>query len=948
MKNLFLTVTTWVIAVSMVWAQPNCANNLLISGDAEQGQPTVSHQDIDLAVGFSRIWPSGSLADFYAATVAPAGYSPPSPATGNYVSCWIAMSSQLGFREGFMIQLSQPILPNTGVYALTFDLANLGRGWGSIVEMGIYGVDNPNNTVAPNPPISATVPDNLGLFGASHTVLIGTIPIYPGSWNNNKVLRNLLINTNMPNFPANGITHLMVTRSDQSPSGASYVAFDNFCLTSVGCVESDMVNHDAEQGTPTNSDQDIANAVGFDRLWRGNSWADFYGPTMGPISYPRPIPATGNYVSCWIVHGSRQSFREGFKVKLDQVLPPNTGTHSIRFDMACLNAAWGSEVHVGLYALHNPGGGDAPNTPTTSFLPTNVDLYGTTNTQLIGTVVQNSAGCNGNKQSYSLVIDTDAAGFPLGGMTHLMITRADGGPGGGMYMAFDNFCLDVETDVCAGNYAANGNAEAGTPSRAHQDIDNANGFRRIWQFGSVADYYAATQGPFTPPAPADGNYVSCWIANYNGGGTTYREGFQNELVAPVWANTGQYELSFEMACLGGWGQSEVAVYGVYNPNNNFGAQPTGAYTPSNIDLFGATNTVLLGTVPVSAANCSNNKQAYTINVNSDAVGFPANGITHYFVTHSDRSSGINGALYMGFDNFCWRGLNSGGRPTMRVLGLTCGPDVNGDYIPDYVLEVAVDNDFTTGTMQIGTFCGQLVNSHILLNGSGRYLLPLVAHPGCAQISIASYSIRNQQGTIISNSSWVVSFPYPVCADPCVCGEDFQVGVGQGYDHLVRCPNDVVTPRGLLGCDLVIWTLDGVTVDSTMGNDPLVMPHQIGNYELCMTVIRTDASGAVCTQRYCERRYSAISCQTRDGYRFSLQPNPADNLALLTWETEDIPDQLDIHLYSLEGRLVQQLPAVNGHDGQASIDVSVLPDGVYIVRAEGEGYQSTPLKLVVQH
>jgi len=178
------------------------------------------------------------------------------------------------------------------------------------------------------------------------------------------------------------------------------------------------------------------------------------------------------------------------------------------------------------------------------------------------------------------------------------------------------FTFDLEAqDLCPNNVFINGTLSSGTPTNSHQDIDNATGFSRIWATGSIADFYTATAGPFTPPTPATGNYVSCWIANHLNGGTTYCEGFQASLMYTLPPNTGTYTLTFDMACLAGWGSSEVAVYGVCNTVGVSPVTPTGAYTPTNTAFFGVNNTVLLSTIPISSTSCSNTKSSQTVILN---------------------------------------------------------------------------------------------------------------------------------------------------------------------------------------------------------------------------------------------------------------------------------------------------------------------------------------------
>jgi len=316
--------------------------------------------------------------------------------------------------------------------------------------------------------------------------------------------------------------------------GLVLLLFGTFAVSAQTQCPSNLIgNGDLETGNPTIGHQDIDNADGFRRIWEFNSWADYYDATNVGGSASLPAPATGNYVSCWIVHNSSLDFREGFQFELDFALPPNTGTYTLTFDMACLQHAWGN-VEVGVYGLHNPTGGDAPNPPTSATAPNNMGLFGGANTMLLHTIAQNGNNCSNNKTNHSVVINTNAAGFPAGGMTHIFITRSDASLSGGIYAGFDNFCISVPDD-CPGNYVINGDLEDGVPNASHQNIHQAVGFDAIWAGAglSLADYYNSLFGPYNPPSPASGDYASCWIANFNNGGTKFREGFKSELVGAM-------------------------------------------------------------------------------------------------------------------------------------------------------------------------------------------------------------------------------------------------------------------------------------------------------------------------------------------------------------------------------------------------------------------------------
>lgn len=291
---------------------------------------------------------------------------------------------------------------------------------------------------------------------------------------------------------------------------------------------------------------------------------------------------------------------------------------------------------------------------------------------------------------------------------------------------------------CTNNVVRNPNLSQGQAANSgDQNIDNATGFSRIWSTGSFAEFYVSNYAPanFPTPSPATGNYASCWIANYSAGGTVYREGFQVRLDESIPKNTGSYTVSFDMACLGGWGTSQVVVYGLYNPRNAHATNtPTGAYTPTNINLFGSHRTVLLGTTTISSCSSTKSRRSYTFN--SDNFNFPNQGITHIFITSSDNSS-ISGARYMAFDNFC---LPKAPAPCPVISGesLICtGFDFDFDGYLDYEYTFTVTPN--QGSTSIALSCGRLNRRVINFNGgSGPATYTVTFYPSSNNCVFSAY------------------------------------------------------------------------------------------------------------------------------------------------------------------------------------------------------------------
>jgi hypothetical protein len=77
------------------------------------------------------------------------------------------------------------------------------------------------------------------------------------------------------------------------------------------------------------------------------------------------------------------------------------------------------------------------------------------------------------------------------------------------------------------------------------------------------------------------------------------------------------------------------------------------------------------------------------------------------------------------------------------------------------------------------------------------------------------------------------------------------------------------------------------------------------------------------------------------YNFNLYPNPAQNT--LTIRTSELTlDPMTVTLYSTLGELVLTQPFNNAE----TIDISALPNGVYVVCLNGSSKKNIPQKLII--
>ena len=439
------------------------------------------------------------------------------------------------------------------------------------------------------------------------------------------------------------------------------------------------------------------------------------------------------------------------------------------------------------------------------------------------------------------------------------------------------------------------------------------------------------------PSPATGNYISCWIASSSSQGNRFREGFQGSLAQPIAANTGSFDFSMDIACLHGWGTAEIAVYGVYNPNQSLApSRPTGAFTPSNMNLFGPNNTVLLGTIPIDLVNFSNNKANQTFTFNTS--NFPANGITHFFVTNSDDDAG--GIIYTAFDNFCIAPA-VGPCPDVQISSINCIPEIDNSY--EVVFSAVGNGD----VLSFSSSCGSISPSTITLNGQQSYILTIVSNNACSNFQL-SYTSQLANGQSCQQQS--LDLILPDCRPACLCDDNFTATVLQGFNHTAACPNDQFAPMAALSpCDEVDWYINGKHIASSIENHSVALPHQNKDAQVCMLVTRVDDAGRICQQRYCEMVSPAIYCLTPSSPVSNLQafPNPVQEQLQLKWKSNNSKQLLRIALYNANGIVVKEKRRIAVEEEGIQLEMSALPAGFYWIQLQGEGYQSAPIKIIKQ-
>lgn len=219
----------------------NCPG-FMQNGDFEivTGNPNaIIDQDIDLATNWNRLWAGGgSLADLFDDTTTYFGSSSfvaPTPNTsGIFAGIWVATStsSKLSLREGMFNEMTATIFPNTGVYSISFDYAEISTNASATpVKIGMYGIYHPVGDPLPAAPTAVSVPTNLDLFGSGNTVFLGEV-LVTGTPSNVWRTATFTIDTALLPVPVNGFNNIMITNSHLplEGNGARFMVFDNFCF----------------------------------------------------------------------------------------------------------------------------------------------------------------------------------------------------------------------------------------------------------------------------------------------------------------------------------------------------------------------------------------------------------------------------------------------------------------------------------------------------------------------------------------------------------------------------------------------------------------------------------------------------------------------------------------------------------------------------------------------
>ena len=729
------------------------------------------------------------------------------------------------------------------------------------------------------------------------------------------------------------------------------------------CEGNLVQNGDFEIGTPTNADEDISNAANWGGIWStpGFSTADFYNTTTttipGALTPPLPV-SQSNYAGFWCRNQGGNSFREGVMNALSGPVAQNTGVYELTLKVACLFDPF-NDPALAIYGTNGTTGTGGPLVDATT--PVNTALFSDVYT--IG-VYPIPDTCDNNFTTITFTFDTQAGvGFPAGGFDHIFLTRADG-VGSGTFLAVDDVCLRWVRNspfLCEGNLVQNGDFETGTPTTGDEDITNATNWGGIWNTTgfSTGDFYNTTTalppGVLNVPAPASqGGFGAFWCRNQ--GGNIYREGIMNELSGTITQNSGVYELTLKVACLfDPFNDPSLVIYGTSGALGT-GGPLVDANTPANAALFSDVYTI--GTYPIPDS-CDNNYTTITFTFDTQTVSFPAGGIDHIFLTRAD---GMGSGTFLAVDDVCLRWVRESvfecvdnyvqngdfetGTPTAGDEDITNANNwggiwstpgfSTGDYYNTTTALPPVSLDIPTPVSQGnfgGFWCRNQGGNSFREGIMNELAAPITQNSGIYQLTMkvaCLFEPFNDPSLVIYGTSGALGTGGPLinASTPLNTGLFSDVYTIGTYPIPADCDNN--------------YTTISFTFDTSLPGFPAG-----GIDHIFLTRADGEGSGTfLAVDDLCLQFLMPVSTSevpVAEALPFKIYPNPATDLVRLEWSEQGV-EVLQVELYDGSGRLVLAQPAPENRGG---VDISNLPNGLYLLRLSTADGRTAMRKLVKQ-
>ncbi len=182
-----------------------------------------------------------------------------------------------------------------------------------------------------------------------------------------------------------------------------------------------------------------------------------------------------------------------------------------------------------------------------------------------------------------------------------------------------------------------------------------------------------------------------------------------------------------------------------------------------------------------------------------------------------------------------------------------------------------------------------------------------------------------------------AFKLPICVNTepkCECNEEFEKIANLGFNYSVMGNTVTFIPVGpLTDCDKVIWDFYFDQISHvTYGNQSVTVTFPSkGEYQVCMTIIRTTPSGKECKVKVIK------DIKIKSPLSFKLSPNPASESISVSIETN--PDESimqHISIFDDKGVMLKHMEEYTDKTGSISIPLQGFRAGLYLVRLESDG------------
>ena len=169
---------------------------------------------------------------------------------------------------------------------------------------------------------------------------------------------------------------------------------------------------------------------------------------------------------------------------------------------------------------------------------------------------------------------------------------------------------------------------------------------------------------------------------------------------------------------------------------------------------------------------------------------------------------------------------------------------------------------------------------------------------------------------------------------CECDDEFeeQVSLGASIVSLVGNTAMIVPNGNFSECDQVVWDwiyMQFPFSNLTIGNDPVshTFPNMSGEYDYCMTVIRTQPNDKQCKFKYTGQ----LELILIEGNELTVYPNPTmDKLQMELSDAIPMDEKYEAQLYDLEGMLIMSQTYTVNLVNQPSLDLTTVNAGIYLL------------------